>query len=305
MASVQPPQSDLVSVNGVRLQSFDWGGQGPALVFLAGFGCTPRFFNWFASRFTDRYRVLGLSRRAHGLSETPESGYDIPTLAEDICAFLDEKGIDRAAFIGHSYAGNEMAQLAAAHPERVERLVFLDAAYDRTDEDRERLGRQPAPPTPLDPQPEIFESKAAYAEDNRKRHQLFRRLWDERWDAQLDDALEPVAGGFRERLSGEAAGKLVEVRNAFRPDYRAIRCPVLAIYAIPDVTWYVHDGAPADFREAMTRYSEEIHRPYIRRCAEQVRREVSEATVIELDGASHYCFFDREAEVLDAMQAFL
>jgi hypothetical protein len=55
----------------------------------------------------------------------------------------------------------------------------------------------------------------------------------------------------------------------------------------------------------MKRYHDEVKLPYIRRCAEQVRREVADATVIELENASHYCFFDREGDVLEAMQAFL
>ena len=38
--------------------------------------------------------------------------------------------IKRVSLIGYSLAGNELTELAASYPERVERLVYLDAAYD-------------------------------------------------------------------------------------------------------------------------------------------------------------------------------
>jgi hypothetical protein len=34
-----PHKSDFVKVNGIRLHYLDWGGEGPALLFLAGMGC--------------------------------------------------------------------------------------------------------------------------------------------------------------------------------------------------------------------------------------------------------------------------
>ena len=46
---------------------------------------------------------------------------------------MDRLGIPRASFIGHSLAGGELATLGAKHPERVDRLVYIDAAYDRSE----------------------------------------------------------------------------------------------------------------------------------------------------------------------------
>ena len=38
------PENDFVNVNGVRLHYLDWGGNGPVLLFLAGWGCTAHIF---------------------------------------------------------------------------------------------------------------------------------------------------------------------------------------------------------------------------------------------------------------------
>ena len=76
--------SGFVNVNGIRLHYLDWGGSGPALIFLTGMGSSAYIYNRFAPRFTDKFRVLGLTRRGHGDSDYPDTGYDADTLVEDI-----------------------------------------------------------------------------------------------------------------------------------------------------------------------------------------------------------------------------
>ena len=44
------------------------------------------------------------------------------------CHLYDSLGIDTATWIGHSYGGRLVAELAASHPDRVERAVLLDPA---------------------------------------------------------------------------------------------------------------------------------------------------------------------------------
>src|SRR5258707_434545 len=70
----------------VRLEVLDFGGRGPALVFLAGFGNTAHVFDGFAPQFTNRYHVFAITRRGFGASSRPDTGYDTGTLAHDIAA---------------------------------------------------------------------------------------------------------------------------------------------------------------------------------------------------------------------------
>jgi pimeloyl-ACP methyl ester carboxylesterase len=71
----------------------------------------------------------------------PETGYDTATLVEDIRQFLDALKIQRVILVGHSIAGDELTRFAVLHPDRVIKLVYLDAAYDRT-----RMPEQAVPP---------------------------------------------------------------------------------------------------------------------------------------------------------------
>jgi pimeloyl-ACP methyl ester carboxylesterase len=124
------PPDQFSTVNHVRLHYLDWGGQGGVLLFLAGLGDDVHRFDKLAPRFTDRYHALGFTRRGSEPSEKPPTGYDLRTLATDIRAFMDAKGIRRATLVGHSIAGAEMTTFAALYPTRLTALVYLDAAYD-------------------------------------------------------------------------------------------------------------------------------------------------------------------------------
>src|SRR5574341_997967 len=79
-----PHRAGFVTVNNVKLHYLDWGGNGDTLLFLHGMGDTPHIYDLLAPKFTNRFRVLGLTRRGHGQSDKPETGYDTATLVEDI-----------------------------------------------------------------------------------------------------------------------------------------------------------------------------------------------------------------------------
>jgi len=100
------------------------------MLFLHGIGDTPHGFDDFAPKFTNQFRVLGLTRRGHGESDVPGSGYDTATRVEDIRQFLDALNISRAVLVGFSAAGGEVTMFAAKHPDRTIKAVYLDAIFD-------------------------------------------------------------------------------------------------------------------------------------------------------------------------------
>ena len=128
-----PHKSAFITVNGVTLHYLDWGGTGKPLLFLTGLGNSAHIYDDLAPKFTDEFRALALTWRGHGKSDKPETGYDLDALTEDVRQFLDAMHIQRVTLVGHSMAGGVLTRFAGLHPERVDRLVYLDAAYDRTD----------------------------------------------------------------------------------------------------------------------------------------------------------------------------
>src|SRR6185436_1661286 len=127
-----PHKTGFITVNHVKLHYLDWGGAGETFLFLHGMNGTAHFYDDFAPRFTNQFRVLGLTRRGHGESEMPQTGYDTTTLVEDVRQFLDAMKIQRVVLAGHSFAGDELTRFAVMDPDRVIKVIYFDSAYDHS-----------------------------------------------------------------------------------------------------------------------------------------------------------------------------
>jgi pimeloyl-ACP methyl ester carboxylesterase len=113
----------------VKLEVLDWGGSGPAVVFLAGLGNNAHVFDRFAPKFIGSNHVYGITRRGFGASSAPLAGYSADRLGDDVLAVLESLNLDRPVLVGHSIAGSELSSIGSRHPEKVRGLVYLDAAY--------------------------------------------------------------------------------------------------------------------------------------------------------------------------------
>jgi pimeloyl-ACP methyl ester carboxylesterase len=133
---------------------------------LAGLGDSAHVFDDFAPAFRDRFHVYGVTHRGFGASSRPEVGYDVATLGADLRGVLRELGVKSASFVGHSVAGEELTWIAAHDPALFERLVYLDAAYDRAAR-RESARDEPRlspPPDPTDADKASVAAFGAYME---------------------------------------------------------------------------------------------------------------------------------------------
>src|SRR5262245_50195662 len=111
-----PHRLQFVTVaRGVKLEVLDWGGTGPPLVFLAGLGNTAHAWDNFIPRFTDRFRIVAITRRGFGASAHPADGYELTNLVNDVRKVMDTLRIQRAALIGHSIAAEELTRFAATY----------------------------------------------------------------------------------------------------------------------------------------------------------------------------------------------
>jgi lipase len=110
------------------LHAYEWGdAAAPAVVCLHGVNAHGLRYRRLAERLADRRRVVALDLRGHGHSGW-EPPWDLETHVGDVLETIDALGIERAAFLGHSFGGRLVLELVARAPERVERAVLLDPA---------------------------------------------------------------------------------------------------------------------------------------------------------------------------------
>jgi pimeloyl-ACP methyl ester carboxylesterase len=117
-------------------------GQGDPVLLL---NQTPR--SW--DEYRDVLPIIGANRRAiamdtigFGDSYKPEEEGSIEDYARGVIFFLDGLGIKRTSIVGHHTGGVIAVEVAATHPERVDKLVLSSTPYVNA-EDRERKEDRP------------------------------------------------------------------------------------------------------------------------------------------------------------------
>jgi pimeloyl-ACP methyl ester carboxylesterase len=123
-----PPQFriETIAANGVTIH-LRLGGQGPAVVLLHGYGETGDMWAPLAADLVRDHTVVVPDLRGLGLSSVPDNGYDKKTQAGDVAGVLDALRIARADLVAHDIGNMVAYAFAARHPERVARLVLMDA----------------------------------------------------------------------------------------------------------------------------------------------------------------------------------
>jgi lipase len=111
------------------LRLHEWGERdAPPVVCVHGVNAHGRRFRKLAEeRLATRHRVLAPDLRGHGSSDW-EPPWTIATHLHDLLETLDDAGVHAADWIGHSFGGRLVLELAALAPERVERVALLDPA---------------------------------------------------------------------------------------------------------------------------------------------------------------------------------
>lgn len=148
-ARYSQPDSRFAEIDGVRLHYMDQG-QGSAVLLLHASFMNLRTWDSMALSLQDRYRVIRPDLLISGLTgPEPDGNYTLDRNGELVSQLMTRLGIDKFSIVGTSSGGIVGFNLAARHPERVERLVLINSAgmprTRKTDPNRARrmggLGR--------------------------------------------------------------------------------------------------------------------------------------------------------------------
>jgi pimeloyl-ACP methyl ester carboxylesterase len=103
------------------------GGKGPAVVLLHGYGETGDMWAPLAADLARDHTVIVPDLRGLGLSSKPAGGFDKKTQAGDVAGVMDALKVKRADVVAHDIGNMVAYAFAAQHPDRVTRLVLIDA----------------------------------------------------------------------------------------------------------------------------------------------------------------------------------
>lgn len=99
------------------------------IILIHGTGSSLHTFNDWVSRLKVNYSVIRMDIPGHGLTGPfPNRDYSIEAYVKFLKHFLDKKGIDKCIIGGNSLGGHIAWQFSATHPDRVIKLVLIDAA---------------------------------------------------------------------------------------------------------------------------------------------------------------------------------
>jgi triacylglycerol lipase len=115
------------TVYGVKIR-YQEAGSGPVVVLLHGLGGDGS--NWASNiaPLSAKYRVIVPDQIGFGKSEKPFINYRVATLVDFLNGLLKELKIERATLVGNSLGGFTAAAFTVKYPEKVDKLVLVDAA---------------------------------------------------------------------------------------------------------------------------------------------------------------------------------
>jgi len=102
-------------------------GAGPVVVLIHGYAETSDSWAPLATELVKTYTVVVPDLRGIGRSSRPAAGYDKKTQAGDIRAVVTTLGHDRTSIVSHDIGIMIAYAYAALHPDKVEKLVVMDA----------------------------------------------------------------------------------------------------------------------------------------------------------------------------------
>lgn len=118
-----------VHTNHIDLAYEDTGGDAPPLVMLHGLTTNRHQFGGLhRAGLGNHFRLITPDLRGRGDSSKPENGYTMADHAADISGLIETLDLHDVTLAGHSFGGMLTMYMGACCPQRITRLVLLDAA---------------------------------------------------------------------------------------------------------------------------------------------------------------------------------
>lgn len=128
-ALAQEPAGDRIEVNGIETY-YEVSGEGEPIVVLHGAHMNIDTMGGIIPKLAESRQVYALEFQGHGRSTDIDRPITYENLADDVAAFMDEVGLEKADIFGYSMGAAAALQLGIRHPDKVDQLVLASVSYD-------------------------------------------------------------------------------------------------------------------------------------------------------------------------------
>ncbi len=120
----------FVKVDGINYHYTEYPGPGQDIFLLHGFGSSTYTWEKIAPLLQSKgYHVWALDMKGFGWSDKPDGAdYSPRQLMSEVNAWMDKMGLEGVVFVGNSLGGAIAWNMALDHPDKVRKLVLIDAA---------------------------------------------------------------------------------------------------------------------------------------------------------------------------------
>lgn len=123
------PVGKYVTVNGMKMY-YEVSGEGGPLIVLHGAYMNIPSMGSIIPKLAETHKVYALEFQGHGRTTDIDRPITYQNLADDVAAFMNAVGVEKADVFGYSMGAGAGLQLAIRHPEKIDRLVAASVAYD-------------------------------------------------------------------------------------------------------------------------------------------------------------------------------
>ena len=126
-----PAPSQFITLQGMQVHLRDEGPRNDPepLVLIHGTSASLHTWDGWTDTLKGQRRVIRMDLPGFGLTgPAPDGDYRMTRYADFIAALMDQLGVRRAVLAGNSLGGGIAWRTAVQHPERVSRLVLVDAS---------------------------------------------------------------------------------------------------------------------------------------------------------------------------------
>jgi esterase len=128
----------IISVNNrqVHIQELNKGAKETILLIHGMFSNLSVYYFNIAPILARHFHVVMYDLKSHGISEKVTTGYDLYSMTDDLLGLLNELNLSAVHLAGYSYGGLIALKMAARYPDKVKKLVLIEAPDPSDDKTR-------------------------------------------------------------------------------------------------------------------------------------------------------------------------